>query len=284
MNIQKADFGNWHIEYIPDDGARISSLKYAGQDLLTSLPVNFKPPDRSYGEYETRPVFGYDDCFPTVDACTYPGGNYDCRDHGELCWQQWFTEVNGSNIIFSTDCFQPTVNFKRILRFQGNRLTWRFEATSLNMKRSVFLHVMHALLPLDKIGYLEIPECRKIFDEIKSGETGLKSAADAREYLLDFQPGAFGMLLLQEITDGFVMLRFSNGLKLEIRFDHALFPTLGIWWNNGGYPEGGQLRTECAFEPIPGTCSDLSKSFIDGAYLSVEPGKQMCWEIIWTVT
>ena len=122
---------------------------------------------------------------------------------------------------------------------------------------------------------LEIPECRKIFDEIKSEETGLKSAAELGEYLLAFQPGSFGMLLLKEIADGFVRLRFSNGLKLEIRFDHKLFPTLGIWWNNGGYPEGGQLRTECAFEPIPGTCSDLSKSFRDGVYLSVEPEKTM---------
>jgi len=91
------------------------------------------------------------------------------------------------------------------------------------------------------------------------------------------------MFLLKEIADGFVRLRFSNGVKLEIRFDRTLFPTLGIWWNNGGYPEGGQLRTECAFEPIPGTSSDLSKSFNDGAYLSVEPGKPMIWEITWTV-
>ena len=91
------------------------------------------------------------------------------------------------------------------------------------------------------------------------------------------------MLILKEITDGFVKLKFSNGLKLEIRFDHILFPTLGIWWNNKGYPEGGQLRTECAFEPIPGTCSDLSKSFRDGVYLSVAPGEKLYWEVIWTI-
>jgi hypothetical protein len=284
MEILKADFNSWHIEYIPKDGARIAGLRYAGHDMLTSPPVGFRSPERFYGEYETRPVYGYDDCFPTVDTCLYPGGEYQCRDHGELCWQKWNTEVNGNCLICSTDCLQPRVSFKRILRFEGNLLTWRFEVTALSEERSVFLHVMHALLPLQQVTDLEFPECRIIYDEINSEETGLKSSAEVGEYLLAFRPDSFGMLLLKEIADGFVRLGFSNGLKLDIEFDIKMFPTLGIWWNNGGYPEGGQLRTECAFEPIPGTCSDLSKSFRDGVYLSLEPGKPMVWEVTWTVT
>jgi hypothetical protein len=67
-------------------------------------------------------------------------------------------------------------------------------------------------------------------------------------------------------------------------FDNKIFPTVGIWWNNGGYPrEEGLKRIECAFEPIPGTCSNLSKSIKDGYYLSVEAGKSFCWEIGWTI-
>jgi hypothetical protein len=284
MNLLKADFEKWHLKFIPDDGARIEVLKYAGQDLLVSIPYLFITPDRFYGEYETRPVYGYDDCFPTVDPCVYPGGEHQCRDHGEICWQTWKTEIKGNSLICSTDCLHPAVNFKRILTFKGNRLIWRFEVTTHSAEKSVFLHVMHALLPPDKITGIEIPECRKILDEVKSKETGLKSSAELGEYLLAFHPGSFGMFLLREISDGFFKLHFSNGVILEVTFDQKLFPTLGIWWNRGGYPEGGQLRTECAFEPIPGSCSDLSKSYNDGVYLSVEPGKPMVWEINWTVS
>jgi hypothetical protein len=283
MITMKAGFENWEIEYLPEDGARISVLKYAGHDLLTAEPADFKPPVSFSGDYETRPVFGYDDCFPTVDACSYPGRKFDCRDHGEICWQKWQTEIKGNTLIFSTGCHHPAVNFKRILTFEGNMLTWRFEVTALSEESSVFLHVMHALLPPDNIIDLEIPECRKIYDEVKSEETGLKSSAELGEFLLSFQPGSFGMLLLRDISEGFVKLSFSTGLKLDIRFDQKLFPTLGIWWNKGGYPESGQLRTECAFEPIPGTCSDLSKSFRDGLYMSVEPGEKTCWEVIWAI-
>jgi hypothetical protein len=284
MNSLKADFDNWHIEYIPDDGARITVLRYAGYDLLTQKPDGFRAPDRFFGEYETRPVFGYDDCFPTVDPCSWPGRKSDYRDHGELCWQGWETEVSDKSLIFTTDCLQPAVNFMRKLTFEGNRLTWRFEVSALSEDRSVFLHVMHALLPPDKISYLEIPECWNIFDEISSEKTGWKSSKELGEHLLSVQPGSFAMLLLREIDIGTVKLGFRNDLKLEIGFDNKLFPTLGIWWNNGGYPQSGQLRTECAFEPIPGTCSDLSKSFKDGVYLSLEPGNTMCWEVTWTIT
>ena len=89
MDILKAEFEKWQILYAPDDGARILELNYAGHKLLTPEPAVFRPPDRSYGEFETRPVYGYDDCFPTVDPCTYPGNDFECRDHGQLCWQKW---------------------------------------------------------------------------------------------------------------------------------------------------------------------------------------------------
>lgn len=283
MEIFTSDFGEWHIEYIPDDGARISVLKYAGQDLLTSKAVDFTPPVMFHGEYETRPVFGYDDCFPTVDPCIYPGGDLGCRDHGEICWKKWQTEIKGSSLICSADCLLPEVNFKRIMTFRENRVAWRFEVLGITAEQSVFLHVMHALLPLHKIVDLEIPEFTKVFDEVKSEEASLKNPAEVRESLLALQPGSFIMLLLKDISDGFIRLSFITGLKLEINFDPKLFPTLGIWWNNGGYPESGQLRTECAFEPIPGSCSDLSKSFRDDAYLSLWPGTKTCWEIIWTI-
>ena len=201
MNVLKADFDNWHIQYAPDDGARIVSLKYADHDLLTAMESPFSPPAMFYGEYETRPVFGYDDCFPTVDQCTYPLGKFECRDHGELCWQAWNTEVKGSSLICSTDCLNPAVNFKRTLNFEGNRLKWQFEVTSLSPERVIFLHIMHALLPLAKIADLTLPDCGRIYDEIKSLESGLKSSDAVVEYLKSSQPGSFSMLLLRDISE-----------------------------------------------------------------------------------
>jgi hypothetical protein len=284
MRILKADFDKWHIQYVPDDGGRIAGLSYAGHDLLTSAPEDFKPPVRNFGEFETRPVYGYDDCFPTVDPCIYPGGKSECRDHGELWRKNWHAETREDGIIFTTNCRQPEVIFKRILIFAGNKLTWRFEVEGMSGESAVFLHVMHPLMPLNRISKIEVPACLQVIDELRSEDMGLQGAADVIKYLWAVSSGSFEMLLLRDIDDGFVRLGLTKSSSLEIRFDHKLFPTLGIWWNKGGYPDGGQLRTECAFEPIPGSCSDLSKSVRDGNYLSVEPGKKLCWEIQWIIS
>jgi hypothetical protein len=284
MEIIEANFENWYIQCIPEDGGRISVLKYAGHDLLTQNPPVFKPPERFYGEYETRPVYGYDDCFPSVDPCIYPEEQLECRDHGQLCWQEWKVQTKGNNLICSTDCLNPEVTFKRMLEFTGNKLTWRFEVVNVSAKKLVFLHVMHALLPVKKIQSIKIPEFGKIVDEIKSVDLGLKRAHELADNLLAIQHGAYEMLLVKEISEGSVKLGFKNGLNLHISFDIKLFPTIGIWWNNAGYPEEeGLQRTECAFEPIPGTCSDLSRSFRDGIYLMAESGKTLAWEINWTI-
>lgn len=279
-----ANFGDWHIQCLPEDGARISVLEYAGNNLLTGSMADFRPPEKYYGEFETRPVFGYDDCFPSVDPCIYPAEQFKCRDHGELCWQKWQVQTKGNSLSCSVDCLRPLVTFNRLLEFSGNKLTWKFEVVNRSSKKIVFLHVMHALLPLKTIQFIKLPDFKNVVDEVRSAEIDVKPSGKLADDLISVNTGIYKMLLLKEISDGAVKLSLKNGLEVNIDFDAKLFPTLGIWWNNAGYPEEeGLQRTECAFEPIPGTCSDLSKSFADGTYLSTEPGKTLTWEITWTM-
>ena len=280
----KADIGNWHIECLPEDGARISKLLYAGSSLLTQSSSEFKPPEKFYGEYENRPVFGYDDCFPTVDSCKFPGSEFESRDHGELCWLEWQAEVKGNTLVCHTECPEPQVSFSRIMEFDENRLTWQFEVINKSAERVPFLHVMHALLPLKKIRSVKLPQFGKITDEITSADLTLKTSDKLAEDLIDIRAGEYKMLLLKDLVSGRVKVDFNHDITLSIDFDIKLFPTIGIWWNNAGYPEEeGLQRTECAFEPIPGTCSDLSKSYSDGSYLIAEPGNSVSWEILWTI-
>ena len=63
--------GSWRMECDLADGARIRRLRFQEADLLTAKPEAFRPPQADYGRYETRPVFAYDDCFPTVEQCAH---------------------------------------------------------------------------------------------------------------------------------------------------------------------------------------------------------------------
>jgi hypothetical protein len=283
MEELKADFGDWHIECFPEDGARITALKYMNHDLLSSKPPSFRPPEIFTGEFETRPVYGYDDCFPTVDNCEYPRSKIQIRDHGELCWKSWDVVKLENGLQFSVFCEAPETKFARGLIFSGNSVEWHFTVENLSAERIVFLHVMHALLPLSEICGIELPSYETIFDEIRATNTEMKSPEEIGEWLLAFSDGTFGMYLLRGLNEGTIKLKYETGMSLCISFDHRLFQVLGIWWNNNGYPESGIKRDECAFEPIPGTCSDLSKSYNDGKYLSVEPGGELSWKVVWEI-
>jgi hypothetical protein len=284
MKVIKANIGNWYAECMPDDGARISILQYRGKDLLTTMPRLFNPPGTYHGEYETRAVYGYDDCFPTVDPCTHPTELVECRDHGELCWNKWQARFSDNSLFCYTKCNRPPVSFKRTLDFRSDSIIWQYEVVNFAAKQVPFLHVMHALLPLNEISYIHFPAFEKVTDENSGDDLAIVNPGELSKFLLMAEKGTYRMLLLRNITGNLLKIHYLNGIKLEINFPLELFPTLGIWWNNCGYPnEEGLRRCECAFEPISGTCSNLSVSYRDGAYMRTEPGQSLEWEVTWKI-
>jgi hypothetical protein len=277
-------YKNWSVIYSLKDGARLNHLRFKNIDLLTTEPKSFKPPKTDYGLYETRPVYGYDDCFPTVDSCLFPEKNWTVPDHGELCWLNWTVTELSNRLIFSVKSKKLPVIFKRELRFGENELTWAFEVSNESEIDLPFMHVMHSLMPLQQIESLNLPSFERVFDEIHQKALDLKKPKDVKEYLLGQSQGTANMLLLQNVRDGKMDFSFKNGLSLGVEFPETFFPTIGIWWNNSGHPdEDGCRRNECAFEPIPGTTSVLSETYQDDTCLTLLPGQRFTWLIFWNI-
>jgi hypothetical protein len=273
--------GNREVVCLPEDGGRIDSLSYKHQQILTSRPDDFKAPEQDYGVYETRPVYGYDDCFPSVDPCRYPGLGIDIPDHGELYRLNWQVHKHYNKLMCSTESRLLPVTFKRQMVFQDNSLIWNFEVINRGGKQLPFIHIMHALMPLDQITGIKLPGFKEIYDEFRDSRSGI---GKIEQYLLNLKPPAVEMLLLLKIDNGEVVLEFESGRKLLIEFDETVFPALGIWWNNRAYPdEAGCRRTECAFEPIPGTSSELTRCYEKNTYLTAPSGEMKCWTIKWSI-
>jgi hypothetical protein len=256
--VAETTLGPWTLDCDLADGARISRLRYGAVDLLTGPPSLFQAPRVDYGRYETRPVYGYDDCFPTVDACE----GWD--DHGELCWLPW----EGS----ATDCHvrsrRVPLTFKRRLSAGARALTWAFSAVNHGDHPLSVQHVMHPLMPLDQVTGIDLPP-----------GTSHDAAAVSRQ-LLSLPRGAHAMLFLNGLRTGRFTLTFRAGLRLTACFDPVLFPTLGIWWNNASYPDqDGLRRVECAFEPTPGPDSRLA----NGSTMTLPPATETSWQVVWEV-
>ncbi len=286
MNTIDYQSGKWQVQCLPDDGARLSMIRFAGRDLLTSGPGDFRPPSTDYGIYETRrSVYGYDDCFPTVDACDYPLRQFPAiPDHGELCWLSWQVSTGEKVLGCTVRSRLLPVQFKRSLIFDENILRWKFEVINSSCISLPFQHVMHPMMPLNEIVKINLPGFSELFDEMKFKILTVIQPGDLTMKLLNQPQGTTEMLLLKSITAGQVELCFRNEMKLRIIFPVPMFPTIGIWWNKGGYPdEDGCRRTECAFEPIPGSCSRLSDAYKDGFTMTAAPNDITSWTITWQI-
>lgn len=275
----------WEVECLPMDGARISFLKYKGYELLTTAPVKFIPPQKDYGKYETRPVYGYDDCFPTVTACQYPNEEIELSDHGQLCWQSWNVETELGKLVCSTCLKELQIEFVRTLLFKGDKILWQFEVKNRSGQAIYFLHVMHPLMRLDLISRIDAPEFEFVVDEESQSILQLKNSQELNGFLMGILPGTYKMLLLRGIKGDRTRITLRNKMSLEINFDHKFYPAFGIWWNKSGYPdESGKRRNECAFEPIPGFCSNLEESYREGTYMTVPAEGRFSWEVIWRMS
>lgn len=283
MKKEIFQFDKWLVEYTSGDGARLDRLSFNNYDLLTTQPESFRPPSTDYGLYETRPVYGYDDCFPSVEVSEYPGAKWNVPDHGEICWLSWNTVIKPDRLIFQTRSKELPVSFQREMIFSKKGINWKFDVKNEGDKSLPFQHVMHPLMPLDEIVSIELPKFKSVFDAISNQTIKELSNPEAvKKYLLNQKVGSANMLFLQNIEKGKLSWTCKNGLQINALFSKDYFPGVGIWWNNSAYPdEDGCRRNECAFEPIPGLNSILMDNYKNGTCLSVLPGETFSWQISW---
>ncbi len=278
--------GPWELDYMPADGARLSRLTFEGHDLLTTAPADFRPPQADYGKYELRPVFGYDDCFPSIRACEHPQQpGVQVADHGEVCWLQWDITASDNRLDFNVASkVHPGISFRRSVIFTEDCLTWEIEVTNDSAADFAFIHVIHPLMPPTKITSIKLPDFAKVTSEMQEGiELPCKTGEELAAHLMSQPNGSADFMLVKDVKAGEVVLGFEGGFSLALEYDPKMLPVLGIWWNRKGYPaEDGIQRSECAFEPLPSYTSSLNEA-IKGKHLWVGAGKSKKWQLHWRI-
>lgn len=282
--IDQFDFGPWHVEYHLNDGGRLTRIAYREYDLLTLAPTSFRPPEKEHGQFENRPVYGYDDCFPSVVACFFPGKRISVPDHGELCWLPWDLAEEKNELSFTVESKLLPFKFKRKMAFTDSSIIWNFEVVNEGDERLPFQHSMHPLVRADEIRRVTLPSFDSVFDWNRNRDMDAMTPDMLQDLLLKSRKGAVEMLFVRGVKTGEMSWTYRNGLTVKVKFPSELFPTLGIWWDKGGYPdEKGIARNECAFEPTPGSTSLLSQSHADGECLFVDARETFKWQVIWEV-
>lgn len=310
--------GNARVVIIPALGGKISQLCFGSRQWLWSnpqLPYRAPVPGSSY--VLTADSGGFDECFPTVGACTLPSlvrgaGGRGLPDHGDL-WSQHpaLTLTTGED------------GHRAHLVWQGESLPYRFErsvvvtregevrceyaATNLGEHRIPFIWSAHPLLPLSKVTCVELPDGARVRVWAQHG-VDLGGAGAEHKWprlrsggqLLDVSRPAtagkkpFACKLFVDLPFGEQELRVIEGEdRLTARFDAADVPHLALWINNGGWnpmPRTSWLPWKkpapyynLAFEPAigaPDTLSDALGAWGTARWLDV--GETRRWTIRWS--
>ena len=138
---------------------------------------------------------------------------------------------------------------------------------------------------LREINRLDLPDFSQVQETFHQKPLAMKTGQEIAKYLLGCAKGQTTEIVLNGIRSGRVGIGLASGLAIEVKFSKKLFPTLNIWWNNGGCPdEEGCRRVEAAIEPVNGSCSDLVSAHADHTAQLLPPGGKASWKIEWIIS
>lgn len=310
--------GNARVVIVPSLGGKISELWFDDRQWLWRNPqLAFRAPTAGASYVLTADSGGYDECFPTVGACTLPSivrgfGGRDVPDHGELWAQQpdlrltTGEEGHRAHLTWQGECL-PYRFERSVVVTPAGEVRCEYLATNTGDVRLPFIWSAHPLLPLSSGTRIELPEGARTrvwaehgidlggagaehrWPRVRSGGQLLDLSAPARAWKKPYACKVFVDLPAGEQT-----LRVIEGTEaLTVHLDAAQIPHLGLWINRGGWnpmPKTSWLPWKkpapyenLAFEPAIGAPDTLSDAL--GAWESahwIEPGEARVWTMSWT--
>ena len=247
------------VSVVPELGARIVSLrdKQSGRDWLWRPSGPLKLWRNHRGDSFSKGTFvGADECLPTIGACLWNGR--ELPDHGEVWSGPWkldeaaFTEGRINTTIRLP---RSPLIFSRELSLVGSALRMNYTLTNAGSRPEAWLWAWHPLLSIESGDRLELP------DEVDSLFIETAKHPDARRGEIWNWPSHGDRVRLDcleldgdssylkafagPVQSGIARLfNEQNHTRLQLRWDAATLPYLGIWLTRGGYNGWHHLALE----------------------------------------
>lgn len=261
------------VEIVPELGARIVSLKNArtGREWCWHPGQALQLFANRYGDvFVDSPNAGFDECFPTIEACEWQSRQLPC--HGEVWSVPWaLDEAAWEQGIISTTvrCKQSPFELNRQVSVRENQLHLKYLLRNQGANPEPYLWAFHPMIQVSAEDRVELPpEVQALRLE---GATGSPMSAPGSNWTWpspfpDFQLDRFELGANQcASVKGFTrklentwarIANRANGEFLEIAWDAEPNPFLGVWINRGAY-QGFQYVA--ALEPTNGQTDSLCR-------------------------
>jgi len=217
----------WEAEIRPERGGRITSLRLSGEELLDQgIGVD----DPSAEDFVGAGAWGWDEMVPNVEASRYPGPGpfegVELPDHGEA-WRLAWTVIGKTPSSVAMECSGKVLPWKLVRRVILSEGAVRLEYAYTNLGDAP-LYAYWCAHPLFR------------YEEDMEVEVGREAPRPG--------VGESRKVFLRRGGVDRARLGWRSGLAIEISWDRALTPYVGVWVCNGDL--GGYRQI--AIEPATG--------------------------------
>jgi len=293
------DNGVTRVVIVPELGGKIISLVRvaSGRDYLISLPTrtDFRRPSFG-GIFVDYNNVGFDECIPTIAACTYPDGSFagtQLPDHGDVWSLPWQHEVSGTSLLLSVEGRSLPYVLSKRLSLEGSVLKIEYELQNQSAAAFHYLWSAHPLLNTEPGATILLPldSGTLLIDSSKGGRLGSKGESctwpmatqkdgkpdDLR--LMKSRGDASDKLYTPRLDEGYCGLHYpSTNESIVFKFDVASAPYVGMWICHGGSgPFDPKEPYTIALEPCNGRPDSLLEAIAHGENASLLPRERKQW-------
>ena len=242
----------------------------------------FYPIDSNFDNYWCG---GWDEGFPTCDACEYNGESYP--NLGELRSIRWTVESLGLSdgapeaLLSALGPISPVKALKRVT-LRGTSVIVHYELTNIGPLPCDFIWGSHPALAVTSATVLHIPAETGIVQLSSSPALGVPG----QRYpwpMLETPDGTVDMSRVQDVRNGVFCGHFATGLWADaygvhfagedlavvVRFSREQCPWLWLWLVYGGW----RGYHHCVVEPWTSFPVSLAEAVKNGTHRSLRPGQ-----------
>ncbi|MES2614562.1 MAG: DUF5107 domain-containing protein [Bdellovibrionota bacterium] len=263
------------LEFIPQLGSKITKIQHKNSSHNFLLPPQDFPYklasyNTPFEEYDTS---GFDDCFPTVSACSILQNNESINfpDHGDI-WSAQADIINiGTSFAFiKVDGTSFPYSFHKKINLSENKIVLNYEVISNSEQAQYVLWSAHPLLSISENSQILLPpEVKNLFVNW-SLNNRLGQFADTiswpvhknndLSFIGNKNLGFADKLFTEKLTQGICgYYHHETNEHILYKFSTKEIPYIGVWICQGGWPQSrNSQHYTVALEPCFGMPDSVS--------------------------
>jgi galactose mutarotase-like enzyme len=279
--------------FLPMYGSKLASFYdkkanwewlFQAKDDVLSLPSYGAP----FSHYDSS---GFDEVFPTIDACVDPVSGKPIPDHGEVWALPWSHKIEGETIIFSVKSPVLPYTLTKRVWMEKKRLCFAYEAMNHSDEPFYFIWTPHALLRCNEFTKIIVPRHLTKVMTVEHSTEHLGEWGTIHNYpitisqktgkpldLSKMEPACANncekFYFIERIKEGTCGI-MQEDIKRSLTYHYPVdkIPYLGIWKTQGGYRGDYNL----AMEPCTGVYDNLYVAHAIRKVASIQPHCSFTW-------